>query len=381
MNKSTSFYLDFLRVIAAFGVLFVHANLPFFSNGLFLREELGHKLVMVFFVLSGYLIAFTVDKKNKGSRRYLIDRLSRLYSVIFPALFLTFILDFIGGHINPTAYLHQVAPGNQFPRYLLNATFLSQIWGLCTKPSSNGPFWSISYEFWYYMLFWAFCYLKGLKKYLVLSLISLLIGIKILILLPVWIFGVLAYKISARIQVNHSAALASFILTLLSIVFLTFFWDFSFFSKAFVFGQAPLYFSSRFVFDWVYGVLVAVNLFSVTFLSALIKIPRFVENVIKYLSSVTFSLYLYHAPLLIFVSALFSYDKSSYVQVLSIILGLVVIVCMLSQITEKQRNLWKQFWESVLEPGKVKPVKRWGKLITLSNGDSTIMRREKNENS
>lgn len=313
---------------------------------------------MVFFVLSGYLIAFTVDQKNKGSVRYLIDRLSRLYSVILPALLLTFILDFAGGHINPNAYSGQVAPGNQIFRYLLNVTFLSQIWGLCTKPSSNGPFWSIAYEFWYYMLFWAFCYLRGLKKYLVLLAICLLIGIKILILLPVWVFGVLAYKTSVRARISNISAFVLFASTLSIIVFLTFFWDFSVFSKTFVFGQAPLYYSSRFVFDWVYGAIMAVNLFSVSLLTPLIKIPRFIESIIKYLSSVTFSLYLYHAPMLIFVSALFSYNKSSYVQILPIMLGIVIVVCMLSQITEKQRGLWKQFWEYVLESGKVKIMKR-----------------------
>src|SRR6516164_6699219 len=117
MNKTTSLYLDFLRVIAAFGVMLVHANQVWFSNGLFLRPEYGHKLVMVFFVLSGYLIAFTVDKKNKGSERYLIDRVSRLYSVVIPALIVTFILDSLGEKINYSFYLDKVNAGNQAFRF------------------------------------------------------------------------------------------------------------------------------------------------------------------------------------------------------------------------------------------------------------------------
>src|SRR5476651_1385848 len=112
MNKSTSLYLDFLRVIAAFGVLLVHANLPWFSSALFLRAELGHKLVMVFFVLSGYLIAFTVDKKNKGPEKYLVDRISRLYSVVIPALILTFVVDSLGERINFSFYLDKINTGN-----------------------------------------------------------------------------------------------------------------------------------------------------------------------------------------------------------------------------------------------------------------------------
>src|ERR1700748_246533 len=99
MNRSTSLYLDLLRVIAAFGVVFVHADQPWFSNDLFVRPELGHRLVMIFFVLSGYLIAFTVEKKDKGAKQYLIDRVSRLYSVVVPALILTFLFDSLGEKI------------------------------------------------------------------------------------------------------------------------------------------------------------------------------------------------------------------------------------------------------------------------------------------
>lgn len=345
MNKSASLYLDFLRVIAAFGVLFVHANLSFFSNGLYLREELGHKLVMVFFVLSGYLIAFTVDKNNKGAIKYLVDRTSRLYSVVFPALILTFILDFSGKHFNPSAYSGQVAPENQMLRYLLNLTFLSQIWGLSTKPSSNGPFWSISYEFWYYMLFAAYIYLKGAKRYIVSVLICLLIGLKIILLFPVWIFGCLAYGLSNKYQMSVKASLLLFFLSLLIIITLTFFWDFSVFADRFVFGKAPLFFSSRFVFDWVYGFLIAINLFSVGFLTTDIKFPQLIEAVIKHLSSVTFSLYLYHAPILIFISAVMSYNKSSYLQTVPILIGVVLLVNLLAIVSEKQRGHFKKLFE------------------------------------
>lgn len=341
MNKATSSYLDFLRVIAAFGVLLVHANLSWFSNGLFLPEQLGHKLVMIFFVLSGYLISFTVHQKNKGSRRYLVDRLSRLYSVVLPALAFTYILDYMGEHFNPAFYADQVAPDHQVLRFLLNATFLSQIWGLSTKPSSNGPFWSISYEFWYYMLFWAYCYLEGKKRYICLIIICLLIGIKILILFPVWVFGVIAYRMSAKFRLGPKIALTVFAISLALIIVLTFIWDFSFFSKTFVFGRPPLFFSSRFVFDWIYGLIVAINVFSVNFLRSAVKIPGFIVKAVKSLSAMTFSLYLYHLPLLIFIAALIPFDRSSYLQIIPLLIGVVIIVSVLSKITENQRGRLK----------------------------------------
>lgn len=354
MNKLTSFYLDLLRVTAAFGVLFVHANLPLFSNALFLRAELGHKLVMVFFVLSGYLIAFTVNKKNKGSERYLVDRFSRLYSVVIPALIFTFLIDFLGSHFNPLAYTDQIAPDHKLLRFVLNAAFLQQVWSFCTKPSSNGPFWSISYEFWYYILYWVFCYFKGIKQYIGIAVVCLIIGLKIILLLPVWILGVLAYKYSDQLIIKKSLANLVFLATLLFIIVLTFVWDFSVFSDRFVFGKAPLYFSSQFVFDWVYGLLVALNLFSLKFISLKFEPPLVLENVIKYLSSVTFSIYLFHLPILIFIGAIIPYNKSSYLQTISLLFVLVIFVCLISVITEKQREHWKTLFSKMFNTASSK---------------------------
>jgi len=351
MNKATSAYLDFLRVIAAFGVVLVHANLSWFSNGLFLPEQLGHKLVMIFFVLSGYLIAFTVHEKNKGAKRYLVDRLSRLYSVVLPALVFTYVLDSIGKYFHPGFYIIQLAPDHQIIRFFLNATFLSQIWGLSTKPSSNGPFWSISYEFWYYMLFWAYCYLKGKKRYIGLIIICLITGIKILILFPVWVFGVIAYRLSVKFRVAPKFGLMLFVISLVLIVVLTFLWDFSVFSKVFVFGRPPLFFSSRFVFDWIYGFVIAINLFAVSHLRQKVVIPALVINSIKNLSAMTFSLYLYHLPLLIFIAAFIDFNKSSYIQIIPLLVAVILIVNILSKITENQRDkiklLINRFLDSV----------------------------------
>jgi peptidoglycan/LPS O-acetylase OafA/YrhL len=351
LNRSTSVYLDVLRVIAAFGVFLIHSNLPFFSNNLFLPgalgNSIGHKLVMIFFVLSGFLIAYTVDNKRKSSQHYLIDRFTRLYSVVLPALLLTYFLDTVGQQVNPSFYASQIASGSQGVRFFLNATYLSQVWSLCVKPSSNTPFWSIPYEFWYYMLFWAFSYLGGTIKYVVLIAISLLIGPKILLLLPVWVFGVIAYRRSNDLASKKGYVRLLFWFSLSLIVIFSFFWDFSVFSKAFVFGQPPLFFSSHFVFDWVYGSLVALNLFSFTIISPSLRVPALIYRAIKYLSSITFSLYLFHLPMLIFIAAVVPYDKSNYLHVICLLVGVLLVVILLSEVTEKQRYHLKALFAKV----------------------------------
>src|SRR5580692_6870518 len=62
----------------------------------------GHEAVIIFFVLSGYLIGGHVVqacRRNRWSwKRYALDRLTRLGIVLVPALLLCLVLDSIGIH-------------------------------------------------------------------------------------------------------------------------------------------------------------------------------------------------------------------------------------------------------------------------------------------
>ncbi len=97
--------LDFLRATAAFLVLFDHTRGFYFLDigvaaqpGLFLKlfyciTGLGHEAVVIFFVLSGFLIGGSLfDSMQRGSfdlMRYLIARFVRIYIVYLPALVIT----------------------------------------------------------------------------------------------------------------------------------------------------------------------------------------------------------------------------------------------------------------------------------------------------
>ena len=87
MPKSTSVFLDGLRVLAALTVFAGHCVLLLYHGGFPLA---GHVAVIVFFVLSGYVIAYsTLSRPGMSAKRYTVARLSRLYSVVGPALLLT----------------------------------------------------------------------------------------------------------------------------------------------------------------------------------------------------------------------------------------------------------------------------------------------------
>ena len=109
MNKSVSLYLDLVRFLAAVIVVIVHANHERFTGGLpilWRLSGLGNDAVMVFFVLSGFVIAYVSDQKERSLEDYMVSRLARLYSVVVPALLLTVLLDWLGARIDPTLYVY-----------------------------------------------------------------------------------------------------------------------------------------------------------------------------------------------------------------------------------------------------------------------------------
>ena len=111
MSRPLSIYLDLVRFGAAFVVLLSHLAYSRFTGGSysFLREyNQGSDAVVLFFVLSGLVIAYTTDAKRSGASgdmsRYLVSRFSRLYSVVLPAIVLGLLLDAWGNAIDQRAY-------------------------------------------------------------------------------------------------------------------------------------------------------------------------------------------------------------------------------------------------------------------------------------
>lgn len=124
----------------------------------------GHIGVVVFFVLSGYWITRSVMNRIDDPRfwsSYLVDRLSRLWIVLFPVLLIGGSLDWLGANVwHFSNYLgtsgahslsQPVADTLGWKELAAAPVFLAAI----TVPAlgSNGPLWSLSFEFWYYIWF------------------------------------------------------------------------------------------------------------------------------------------------------------------------------------------------------------------------------------
>ena len=109
--------------------------------------ESGHQAVVGFFVISGYLVGGAVlarlSAPDRFLRDYFINRLSRVYIVLIPALTLTFILDFTGRYFftSSTFYDGAMFKGH-FTAGLLFTSLLNLQGIYYDYFGTDGPLWS-----------------------------------------------------------------------------------------------------------------------------------------------------------------------------------------------------------------------------------------------
>lgn len=149
-------WLDWIRFVAAFMVLACHArgsnwvdwsklepaSKTTWSKVFFAVTRAGLEWVVVFFVLSGLLVGgVTLSRALKGNFRathFAVDRVTRLWVPLVPALFLS-----CGAAL---ACGIKITCGD----------FLGNLFGLqgiaCVNFGQNEPLWSLSYEIWFYAL-------------------------------------------------------------------------------------------------------------------------------------------------------------------------------------------------------------------------------------
>ncbi|MEZ9356184.1 acyltransferase family protein [Vibrio breoganii] len=341
MNKTTSIYLDLLRFISALLVVFYHAKFPRF-DGSWLKAvgAFGHDAVMVFFVLSGFVIAYVTSIKENDLATYVKKRIARLYSVALPALLITVILDYLGSAIDPEIYTGSHYESDlPILRFFMNLFFLNEIWFESWRAFSNGPFWSLSYEFWYYIVFASWFYFSSYKRWFYLIVSMLIAGPKIMILMPVWVMGVITYYVSTR---KSFSFYLSIILCLLPIFLYWYIRDSGvqkiiYIETTKVLGKEFLYeklnFSRWFISDYIVGLLVSMHIMGFVMLSKNIKFNNFAAQLITYLANMTFALYLLHYPLLQFFGSFINNGIIIFTLTFSTVL-------LISPYTEGAKNHW-----------------------------------------
>lgn len=191
LTPGLSLALDLVRAAAALVVVLWHAiRLGAYQGPWPVRGALEHDAVIVFFVLSGLVIATAARERETNLFSFAVARFARIVptawlSILFGCL-ACLVARLWAPHPAQLPWLNDILNA---PAILLPATFLSEA-GHGLGPVWNPPYWSLSYEVTYYAMFACVCYCKGLKRAAILLALFLLALPKAVLLLPVWLMGV-----------------------------------------------------------------------------------------------------------------------------------------------------------------------------------------------
>ena len=347
LSNSLSVYLDLLRFLAAMAVFMLHASFHRFTGGLpglWRLSVFGNDAVMLFFVLSGFVIAHVASRNEHHWKDYSAARLSRLWSICIPALLLTAALDALGMRLAPDLYAFAWYEYDQpVARLLASLLFLNELWFYSVQPFSNTPYWSVGYEFWYYVLFGAAMFLRGRKRVAALAVVAGVMGPKILLLLPVWLAGVWAFRTTLAQRLSAAAALALCVGTFSAYLAYRLLGGADQVKQFSTHWLGPalgarLGWSEDFLSHYVVGALVALHFVAARrLLGPQQTVPPWLEAPIRKLASLTFALYLFHNPLLQFFAALVQWLGVWDYQRWVIVLGPLLVILVIGRWAEQQK--------------------------------------------
>lgn len=344
LDTNESLFLDLIRALAAFFVVIDHAPTLFDMPR---APRWGHEAVIVFFVLSGYVISYVAATRERTPHVFVVARLARLWSVLIPAMMLTVACEIIGRTLGTDPRGFSTAPID-YPFIRIGAVlvFLSETW-VSVQAMSNGVVWSLCAEFWYYMLFAAWLFIPpGSTRMVLLVAFALLSGFKAMLLLPIWLMGVALHRWrwprqrAPAITLLFGAAGMAMVVWVLAdrgydgpingMQKVVSPWLFNQLDQARVFW-----------FDWCLGLAVAAILLSARVFARYLPLAA-IAPAIRWCAGVSFATYLFHMPLL-HLTASFLPPSRGWLGV-----GLtLLVIALLGPPVEQTKRWWRARLNSV----------------------------------
>lgn len=165
-DSMQSLLMNLLRGIASLQVAAAHLRSELYPGlrgleepgiaymGLAFLTGFAHQAVIVFFLISGWLVGGSLLNKigqPRALRSYAIDRVTRLWTVLVPTLLLVIGIGLATGAAAPTP------AGFDAPGDFSAGAFVGNLLGLQTivveRFGGNYPLWSLANETWYYIQF------------------------------------------------------------------------------------------------------------------------------------------------------------------------------------------------------------------------------------
>jgi peptidoglycan/LPS O-acetylase OafA/YrhL len=332
-------YLDGWRVVAALAVVLCHFSSRRMSGGLLWQlAPFGAQAVDVFFVLSGYVIAFAADRREPAARAFAVARMARLWSVAVPAACLTFALDAAGRLITPAAYVHLPGAPDAVPvlwQAAAGLLFCNSLWGAAIPVGANIPWWSLGYEVPLYIAFgfWRFGGRTG--RVAGPALVALAAGPAVVIMSPIWIAGVAVWR---RHEAGHWGGLA------LAVAAPAVWVGYEAGCRALgrPLGIIPGV-RAESMQDLLVGGLFALHLLAApALLDRLPPCPAPVARAVRGAAGCSFAIYLMHYPVMLFLRAVMLRMTPEWTPLL--LLPVTLAICVgLAGVTERRKRMWRRW--------------------------------------
>lgn len=339
-----------MRFFAALTVFVAHISGARFTAGLFWRTEpYANEAVIVFFVLSGFVIAYVAERSEVTPRAFAVARLARIYSVALPALVMTFALDAIGRTMRPELYNASwgYVLAGQWQQFLTSLFFVNRLGWLDIKEGSDVSYWSLSYEVWYYIIFAAAFFGRGPWK-IVLTLVALgIAGPNILALFPLWLLGAATYRLCRRDIVGRKlGAFLCFGPLALWLAYEMLAWHGHRLDDVVPY---PLFHRTELAQDYLVALLFAAHLVGFRAVSPLFAplLTRFSKE-IRWAAGATFTIYLFHVPLCQFLAAVLPWPPSAWPTRVAMFPGALVLMFLIAEYTERRKEFWRRMFTVVL---------------------------------
>ena len=355
MKRGVSLYLDVIRFGAAFVVFLEHLrehtrhsfnwlwqSHPFLYTYL---DPYSLTAVIIFFVLSGYVIAHVQATRESTPLEFAASRFARLYSVVVPALLLVIATNSLEAIRYPTAFhtFEEGGPAVVGLRYIGTMAFVSHYWLWPDLEPPNTPFWTLSFEASYYVAIGIFVFAKGWIRYLGLAAIMLLAGPTMILLGVTWLLGYLTYRGSAICRLSPVAGGALWVTSAIGLL-VTPLIEIRF-RHHLPFLRMPDASVGALLASYAAALCFAANIVGFNAANAVIEplLLRF-AGAIRWFASMTFALYLFHMPILSFFTVYPLFDRSSPAELAVLFAAPLLVVATVGRFCEASKRSYKELF-------------------------------------
>jgi len=354
LTPSLSSYLDFLRFTAAFAVLLGHMQQDGFVLDWMPLAELSHEAVVVFFVMSGYIVYTSTTSRHVEAREYVVARVSRIYSVALPAVIFCVLFSEFVAWLWP-AEAKGIASWRpfSFSDIATSLLFINETWSIDADLTLNGPYWSLCYEVWYYVLFGAFFFVQGRWRWPLLVLLALAAGPGVMALFPIWVLGAwLASRDKPVFTLSPAVAVLVWVGGL-AVLWLINSSGIEHVVKDYLHERVPGFWrldpAQRVVTDYAIGLALAAHLCAYPFLPQPIQ-AFFMRTKATWaaLAGFSFTLYLFHRPLTGLAGALIPASEQSLLLTLLAVPAMLAACWLIAFVTERRLPAWRRFMRALL---------------------------------